>query len=137
MNCLSGMLRDSSACLNLVPVTGAGLEHECMYCVSYVIPRMVGVLFSRSDCPFKVTERHGLNSCLSQVKRVIEEFYGYAVILLCVSHCSSCVLHHCILSLKKSSRFVRHEQFHWKSCCESLSGGPLNGLQSYPKWWFP
>lgn len=45
------------------------------------MPRMVGVLFSGSDCPFKVTGGCELGLCLSSIKRMIEDLCGDADIL--------------------------------------------------------
>lgn len=61
-------------------------------CISAVMLRMVGVLFSESDCPFKVTGECKMDSYLSRVKRRIEDFIGDAHILLLVSHYFHCVM---------------------------------------------
>lgn len=39
--------------------------------MSYVMPRIVILLFIGRDCPLKVTRGCELDSCLSKVKRVI------------------------------------------------------------------
>lgn len=51
-------------------------------CISYVMPIMVVVLPSRSDCPLKVTGGCLLDSCLSRFERVIKDFCGNADILV-------------------------------------------------------
>lgn len=40
------------------------------------MPRMVGVLYNRGNYPFKVTGRCELESCLSGVKKMTEDFCG-------------------------------------------------------------
>lgn len=58
-----------------------------MLCLLYVMPLMVGILFTRSDSPFRMTRGCELYLCLFEVKRVMEDFCGDLVILFWVSHC--------------------------------------------------
>lgn len=80
-------LSKCGASLLIVVVYVINVGSEC--CVSCVMSRMVGVMFSGEDCPFRAAGGCELDSCLSGVKRVTEDFCGDEDILFWVSHCSS------------------------------------------------
>lgn len=62
---------------------------ENVMCELYVMPRMGSVLFSGSDSRFNLIGGCEMDSCLSGVKRMIEDLFGDAHFLFLVCHCSS------------------------------------------------
>lgn len=64
------IMRAFSLCFFCVDVICVGSAYHS------VMPRMAGVMFLESACPFTVTVGYEMDSCLFGVIRVIEDFCG-------------------------------------------------------------